>query len=57
LTKAATIRTHRRRATTVARSAVSPPSLTRVAYRPAAEAVCGSSACRVPIILFIGIAY
>lgn len=57
LTKAATIRSHHRKATMVARSAALPGGLMRIAYRPAADTACGSSACRVPIILFIGITY
>lgn len=56
LTKAATIRTHRRKVRLAARPAA-PARLIRVAYRPAVETACGSSPCRVPIILFIGITY
>lgn len=57
LTKAATIRTHHRKVRLAARPAVAPARPIRVAYRPALETACGSSPCRVPIILFIGITY
>ena len=54
----ATIRAHHRGVATASQRSISVPAgAIRVAYRPAAETVCGSGICGAPIVLFIGITY
>ena len=54
----ATIRAHRRRVATASQQSISAPAGTiRLAYRPAAQTVCGRGVCAAPIVLFIGITY